>query len=149
MRTLFPLAALFLASCAQQPPAPPPALAPPQPTTAPQASVPSARTAGDARARVCEVGRVGTFRAGAGTMSPMTVSNEGGWCRHGFRFHGSAFSGGNIVTPPANGEARVRHLARTTVLEYRPTPGFVGSDRFVATLTPSGGTYIVEVTVQP
>lgn len=94
---------------------------------------------------------MGRFRAGSGAPPAiMTVSNEGGWCAKGYtRSRAGGFTGGNVIDAPQHGEARVRHLANRSVLEYRPTPGCAGSDRFTATLTPEGGTYIVEVTVWP
>ena len=80
----------------------------------------------------------------------MIVSNEGGWCARGLTFNqGYAFSGGNVIHQPEHGEARVRHLASRSLIEYRPQPGYVGSDSFSVTLTPGNSTYLVSVTVQP
>ena len=104
-----------------------------------------------ARARVCDVSRTGRYRAGSGGLATsMTVSNEGGWCAKAYnRNRTGPFTGGDIIDAPAHGQARVRHARTNSLLEYRATSGYVGSDRFTATLTPGGGTYIVEVTVQP
>lgn len=101
------------------------------------------------RAKSCESTRAGRYSADAGTLVALTMSNEGGWCGKFYSQEGAPFTGGNIIEAPAHGEARVRHFRTRSVIEYRPAPGYVGSDRFTATLTPGNGTYIEEVTVRP
>ena len=133
--------ALLAAGCAPQ--AAPPAQD--QAATAPVTPQPPRRRV-TGRAKVCESTRAGRYSADAGTLIAATMSNEGGWCRKFYSLEGAPFTGGNIVQPPSHGEARVRHLATRSVIEYRPEPGYVGSDRFTATLVPGNGTYIEEIT---
>ena len=129
----------------------------PSPGVAQAAAAPAADPAptGPARRRVsgraksCESTRAGRYSSDAGTLVALTMSNEGGWCGKFYSQEGVPFTGGNIIDAPTHGEARVRHLRTRSVIEYRPVPGYVGSDRFTATLTPGNGTYIEEVVVRP
>lgn len=77
------------------------------------------------------------------------MSNEGGWCAKSYNRVGSPFNDGSIIQQPEHGEARIRHAATLSIIEYRPVPGYVGSDRFTATLSPNPSIYIGEVTIRP
>ena len=79
----------------------------------------------------------------------MTVSSDGGWCGHGLTHNTYAFTGGNVVQPPEHGEARIRHLASRSLIEYRAVPGYSGDDSFSVTMLPGNSTYLVDVTVKP
>lgn len=101
------------------------------------------------RAKFCESTRAGRYRADAATLVALTMSNEGGWCAKSYNRVGSPFNDGSIIQQPEHGEARIRHAATRSIIEYRPVPGYVGSDRFTATLSPNPSIYIGEVTIRP
>lgn len=147
-RSLVIASALTLAACATptspvQPPVETAAAPPPVIAAAPV--VPAG-----ARAKICESPfRVGRHRAGAGAAMAMTVSSDGGWCGRSMTHDTYAFTGGNVVQPPQHGEARIRHLAFRSLIEYRATPGYTGGDSFSVTMLPGNSTYLVDVDVKP
>ena len=150
-----------LAACAQQQPAPaiadvataapatPVATVPGQQGAAQQDAAPASGSAGQ-RAQVCQSPRLGRYRTGTSPVALMAVSNDGGWCGKGLtRNQGYPFTGGSVVDQPQHGEARIRHLANRTLVEYRPNPGYNGDDAFTVELTPGNGRYPFQVSVQP
>lgn len=77
----------------------------------------------------------------------MTVSNDG-WCGRSMTHNTYPFTGGNVMQQPQHGEARIRHLASRSLVEYRAAPGFNGDDSFSVTMLPGNSTYLVDVTVK-
>ncbi len=138
-----------LSACAVQAPSPVTSTVPAAEMAPPiSGSVPE--MSAEARATTCgSPFRVGRHRAGAGAPMAMTISNDGGWCAHRLTHNGYAFTGGNVVQQPQHGQARIRHLVNRSVIEYRSTPGYVGSDSFSVTMLPGNSTFLVDVEVKP
>lgn len=132
-------------ACAQQGPRAPVASSAPV-----QGDATLAVPTGNARAHICDTARIGRHKLGTGATIIMTVSNEGGWCGKALtQRQGYPFTGGNVVDTLRHRDARLRHLASRSVVEYRATPGYVGSDSFSVTLTPGNALHLADVTVRP
>lgn len=139
-----------LSACAVQAPSPMSSAIPAAEVAPPPISDGVPGVSADARATICgSPFRVGRHRAGAGAAMAMTISNDGGWCARRLTHNGYAFTGGNVVQQPQHGQARIRHLVNRSVIEYRSTPGYVGSDNFSVTMIPGNSTYLVDVEVSP
>ncbi len=109
------------------------------------------------RAVPCEVAI-----AGAGTprdmfrdtrAARMTTGGDG-WCGWAVRLvddrgTASEWTGASIVRAPLHGQVRVRLAGGMAHVEYRPAPGYRGSDRFAVRLRPGLATRRAIVRVVP
>lgn len=86
----------------------------------------------DGRSTTCTATPVAN---GAGTI---TMSNDG-WCSVAASDSGAAYLYGRVTARPANGRVLVQTVGRDTRIEYFPTAGFNGADRFTVALRPRAG----------
>lgn len=78
-------------------------------------------------------------KPGATVEATITMTNDG-WCA--FRAsekQGTAYLLGLVKQRPAHGELQIRKWAGESRVEYTPTPGFVGTDKFSVELRPQEG----------
>ena len=75
------------------------------------------------------------------------ISNDGGWCWYQttFYYYSQISSSGKISQAPAHGEAVIGTVGDRTKFAYRPSPGFVGQDKFSVKVT--SGALNIDVTV--
>lgn len=84
----------------------------------------------------------------------ITTGNDGGWCVITYQAlmpnGGYTIASGDVLTPPAHGQAMLGSLGGLLRIAYRPAPGFAGGDHFVVRLrNPLPYDVPVTVTVTP
>jgi len=110
-------------------PAPPPSPDPPV------TQVMSNPSIGQPASTICQI-TYGGFAAVAGDTpraNTITMKNDGGWCGHLSKsVRGSLVFGApaHVVIQPSHGVVSVKQEDKGTAIYYRPTKGYVGSDRF-------------------
>lgn len=116
------LGVLLLEGCAQQP-APPPA---------------SVDLLNDGIAATCSYSPVQP-KPGATVEATITMTNDG-WCAYrASEAQGRSYLLGLVKERPAHGELNIRQWNGESRVEYYPAAGFVGTDKFLVALRPSGG----------
>jgi hypothetical protein len=132
--TILAFGAALLSGCAQQ------AAAPAGPTN----RVYAADQLGSAKS--CQVEKV-VVTDGKTTDTIMKLRNDGGWCAIAVSRAGKPFSSSRLAARPDHGKVYVHQVGDDTRIDYTPTRGFVGADKFTVTLIPGDGAVQVAVTV--
>ena len=118
----------------------------------PVASVPTTRYYAvdlQGAAKNCTVSSV-VAQAGREVPAQMSVGSDGGWCALTIGAGGDIpYGAGLLTTRPEHGEVYIHTVGNTTRIDYTPTRGFVGSDKFSTTLLPGSAVIAFSVTVTP
>lgn len=117
------------------------------PTTAPSSVAGSL----DPSCRVVAASR--PWNAAIGVAVTMMTRKDADWCaisfiRLDFDIHRSVPAGAvHVTSDPGHGTVRSRDAKGQTLIEYKPAPGYAGSDKFAFRLDPGNGYYPVKITV--
>jgi hypothetical protein len=97
-------------------------------------------------ARSCSVPNT-TTSPGKESVTPMTVSNSGGWCAIAVNDNGRPYATFLLIARPAHGEVFVHAVGDATRIDYTPNRGYVGNDSFAVRLLPGDAIVRANVTV--
>lgn len=85
---------------------------------------------------------------GKTTQVAMKVGNDGGWCAITVaQKDGTPYAAGLLRSGPAHGKVYIHTVGDVTRIDYTPSPGFVGTDRFTVSLLPGRPVIDAQVTV--
>ncbi len=118
------------------------------------------RTSAEARdlSQVCQSARSAEiYDINIGRETALRMSGDGACAFSLFRIMDAygvprargSYDAALVTVPPEAGEVNFVTTESATWIEYTPTPGFVGEDRFTFRLVPGNGVYPVKVEVRP